>query len=122
MGEQDSGHWMNEPDIGSGAKSAAEREIERDQAMLGEQRRAEKDASGASEAAGADVLSSGDHLARIATNRLEDGSYEAQVFVRLAREPEQAETYIPAGNFQTEQQALAAARERAERALREGEF
>lgn len=115
MGEQHQWHWMNEPDIGSGEKSEAQREIERDQAALGAERRA-------THAGEDETLASGDHLARIAVRALEDGSYEAQVFIRLTREPEQAETYIPAGNFPSEQEARAAARERAERALREQEF
>ena len=52
----------------------------------------------------------------------EDDVYEAQVFVRLTREPEVAETYIPAGNFATEAEAWSAAEERAKRAFRDDEF
>ena len=68
------------------------------------------------------VLQSGSHIARIATKPQDDGTFEAQVFVRLAREPEAAETYIPAGISPTEEEALELARERATRALKEQEF
>lgn len=68
------------------------------------------------------ILQSGSHIARTDTEQLPDGLYEAQVFVRLNREPEIAETYIPVGMFPTEEAALRAAEERATRALREGEF
>ena len=71
---------------------------------------------------GSKVLQSGDHLARVTTKQLEDGTYEAQVYVRLTREPELAETYIPAGTYPDEAQAQAAAEERARRALEEQEF
>jgi hypothetical protein len=68
------------------------------------------------------VLQSGSHIARIATQPQADGTFEAQVFVRLAREPEIAETYIPAGVCPTEEEALELAKERATRALKENEF
>ncbi|MES2536349.1 MAG: hypothetical protein V4632_10810 [Pseudomonadota bacterium] len=68
------------------------------------------------------ILQSGTHIARIATPKLSDGTFEAQVFVRLSREPEIAETYIPAGLFQTEAEAQQAAEERATRAIEEHEF
>ncbi len=68
------------------------------------------------------VLQSGAHIARIVAAHLPDDSYEAQVFVRLAREPEIAETYIPAGIYQTEAEAWKAAEERAARAIKENEF
>ncbi|WDZ94946.1 hypothetical protein Herbaro_15835 [Herbaspirillum sp. WKF16] len=68
------------------------------------------------------VLQSGTHIARFDAVQQPDDSFEAQVFVRLAREPEIAETYIPAGIFPTEQEALEGARERAQRALKEHEF
>ena len=68
------------------------------------------------------ILQSGGHIARIVAVPLPDGTYEAQVYVRLAREPEIAETYIPAGIFVTEAEAWAAAQERAARAFREREF
>lgn len=68
------------------------------------------------------VLQSGSHIARIATQPQDDGTFEAQVFVRLTREPEEAETYIPAGICPTEEEALELARERATRALKEHEF
>jgi len=68
------------------------------------------------------ILQSGTHLARTAVVRQSDGTFEAQVYVRLAREPELAETYIPAGIYPSEESALAAAEERAVRALAEREF
>lgn len=68
------------------------------------------------------ILQSGTHIARIAASQQPDGTFEAQVFVRLTREPEIAETYIPAGICATEAEALAAAEERANRALKEHEF
>jgi hypothetical protein len=68
------------------------------------------------------ILQSGVHIARTDAERLPDGLFEARVFVRLSREPEVAETYIPAGMFPTEVEALRAAEERATRALREQEF
>lgn len=68
------------------------------------------------------VLQSGTHIARYDAVEKPDQTFEAQVFVRLAREPEVAETYIPVGTFPTEQEALEGARERAERALKEHEF
>lgn len=70
----------------------------------------------------AQVLQSGTHVARIAAQRQEDERFEAQVFVRLTREPLAAETYIPVGVFETEQEALEAADQRARRALDENEF
>lgn len=70
----------------------------------------------------AQILQSGTHIARIATQRQEDERFEAQVFVRLTSEPAAAETYIPAGLFETEQEALEAADQRARRALEENEF
>jgi hypothetical protein len=51
-----------------------------------------------------------------------DGTYEAQVYVRLTREPEVAETYIPAGIHPDERSALEAAQQRARRALDNHEF
>lgn len=68
------------------------------------------------------ILQSGTHIARIAAIQQPDGTYEAQVFVRLTREPEIAETYIPAGICATEKEALKAAEQRANRALKEHEF
>lgn len=115
-------HWMNEPDIGSGGKSAAQLEIEREQEELGRRRAAGKAGTSGANEGDSDTLQSGDHLARVTTRLLDDGSYEGQVYVRLTREPEVAETYIPAGTFPTEGQARAAAEERARRALREQEF
>ncbi len=68
------------------------------------------------------ILQSGTHIARINAVQQPDGTYEAQVFVRLAREPEIAETYIPAGICATEDEAWAVAEQRANRALKEHEF
>lgn len=68
------------------------------------------------------VLQSGTHIARYDAVEKPDHAFEAQVFVRLTREPALAETYIPVGIFPTEEEALAGARERAERALKEHEF
>ena len=68
------------------------------------------------------MLQSGDHIARIVAVRQPDDTFEAQVYVRLAREPEIAETYIPAGIYAAEDEAWAAAEERANRAFKEHEF
>jgi hypothetical protein len=68
------------------------------------------------------VLQSGTHIARITAAHLPDDTFEAQVFVRLSREPEIAETYIPAGIFLTEEEAWTAAEQRAKRAFNEHEF
>lgn len=68
------------------------------------------------------ILQSGTHIARIMAVKQQDDMYEAQVFVRLSREPEIAETYIPVGMFGTEEEALKAAERRATRALEEHEF
>lgn len=68
------------------------------------------------------IIQSGTHIAKILAARQPDETYEAQVYVRLAREPEIAQTYIPVGIFQTEEEALKAAEQRAERAINENEF
>ncbi|MDB5840980.1 MAG: hypothetical protein JWQ23_2932 [Herminiimonas sp.] len=68
------------------------------------------------------VLQSGTHIARIESVKQPDGTYEAQVFVRLSREPEIAETYIPVGLFGSDEEALEAARQRATRAIEQQEF
>lgn len=68
------------------------------------------------------ILQSGTHIARFTAVELPDATYEAQVFVRLTREPEIAETYIPAGIFPTEETALKGAQQRAQRALDQHEF
>jgi antitoxin (DNA-binding transcriptional repressor) of toxin-antitoxin stability system len=68
------------------------------------------------------ILQSGTHIARIVALKQPDGTYEAQVFVRLTREPEIAETYIPVGIYQTENEAWTAAEQRATRAIEEHEF
>ncbi|RJF99950.1 hypothetical protein D3871_04780 [Noviherbaspirillum saxi] len=68
------------------------------------------------------ILQSGAHLARILAVKQPDDTFEAQVYVRLTREPEVAETYIPAGVFATEDEAWQAAEARANRAFTENEF
>jgi hypothetical protein len=128
-------HFMDEADIGSGEKTPGQHDVEKDvQSVYGskagepldgshqhqavdEQRYAQQTPSAASR-----VLQSGTHLARITVARQEDETFEAQVYVRLTREPEIAETYIPAGSFATEAEAWAAAEERATRAFKEHEF
>ncbi|RZI41639.1 hypothetical protein EGT07_18085 [Herbaspirillum sp. HC18] len=68
------------------------------------------------------MLQSGTHLARIVAAAQPDGTFEARVYVRLTREPELAETYIPAGTYPSEAEAWTAAEERAKRAFEEHEF
>lgn len=68
------------------------------------------------------ILQSGTHIARIVALPEPDGTFEAQVFVRLSREPEIAETYIPVGIYATEAQAWEAAEARANRAIENHEF
>lgn len=144
-------HLTDEPDIGSGEKTPAQQDIEREQRsvnvplpqrghpqnggqfpqVIEEQRYAEqrpgqdeqrpRHGSQHSGQPGR-ILRNGDHIARIATSELPDHTYEAQVYVRLSREPEIAETYIPAGTFVTEAEAWVAAEERANRAFKEHEF
>ena len=106
-------HLMDEADIGSGDKPQGQIDVERDEQSLGNA------VNGVPEGR---MLQSGTHLARIVAHPQPDGSFEAQVYVRLTREPEVAETYIPAGTFQTEAEAWSAAEERARRAFDEHEF
>jgi len=137
---------MDEPDIGSGEKSPGQHEVEHDMHAVGavEGTRPGKPLNGAQQHDVVDeqgymeqgpegneiarddqvgrILRSGTHLARIVAQRQPDESYEAQVYVRLTREPEVAETYIPAGSFGSEAEAWRAAEERARRALRDHEF
>ncbi len=137
-------HFMDEPDIGSGEKTPAQEDVEREQKSInpkadtqsshgaqeiqntnGKQSSQPTDNSErpASESGTVGrILQSGTHLARILALAQPDGTYEAQVYVRLTREPEVAETYIPAGTFTTEEEAWAAAEERAKRAFKEREF
>ncbi len=68
------------------------------------------------------VVQSGTHIARIVALLEPDGTFEAQVYVRLSREPEIAETYIPVGIYSTEADALQAAEARARRAIDNHEF
>jgi hypothetical protein len=138
-------HLMDEPDIGSGDRSAGQQDVQRDVESVGaprssgkpldgrqlqdvveeqeyaEQRHPESGRNRDDEINGR-ILKSGTHLARITTQPQPDGTYEAQVYVRLAREPEVAETYIPVGIYGTEAEAWAAAEERALRAFKEHEF
>lgn len=68
------------------------------------------------------IMQSGTHIARMVAMEEPDGTFEAQVFVRLSREPEIAETYIPAGIFSTAEEAWEAAKKRATRAIENHEF
>jgi hypothetical protein len=143
-------HMTDEPDIGTGEKTPAQEEIEREEQSINvplpqaghpqdggqfpqvieEQRYADerptpeeqKPRHASQHGLPGRVLQSGDHLARIATAEMPDHTYEAQVYVRLSREPEVAETYIPAGTFPTEAEAWIAAEQRANRAFKEHEF
>lgn len=138
-------HFMDEPDIGSGEKSPGQEDVDNDvrsvdgsligQPLDGRQHHQVVDEQryanlppGRSGERGATAqhtgryLRDGTHLARIVAQKMDDGTYEAQVYVRLVREPEIAETYIPAGTFRSEQEAWRAAEERARRTLIEHEF
>jgi hypothetical protein len=137
-------HFMDEPDIGSGEKNPAQEDVEREQNSIhpkadtqssnGAQETQNMNGKQAEQPTGNSertaresgtegrLLKSGTHLARILALAQPDGTYEAQVYVRLTREPEVAETYIPAGTFTTEEEAWAAAEERASRAFKEHEF
>jgi hypothetical protein len=121
---QETKHWLNESDIGSGEKPPSQKDVERDERRVndgaGNNGQARSDDRAA--APPGRMLQSGTHLARILAVRQPDDTFEAQVFVRLTREPEIAETYIPAGTFATESEAWAAAEERAKRAFAEREF
>jgi hypothetical protein len=118
-------HFMDEADIGSGEKNPAQKEVEQEQRSINpkasgkEQQRQPDDSN---QNATGRILRHGSHLARILALAQPDGTYEAQVYVRLTREPELAETYIPAGIFNTEAEAWVAAEERAKRAFKEHEF
>lgn len=68
------------------------------------------------------IIKSGTHIARITAVEEPDGTFEAQVYVRLEREPEIAETFIPAGIYPNEREALDAARQRAAQAIDEHQF
>jgi len=128
-------HFMDEADIGSGEKTPGQHEVEQDvRSVHGTKRGEPLDGShhhqvadeqrytqNAQDTTGR-VLQSGTHLARVAVARQADDTFEAQVYVRLTREPEIAETYIPAGSFATEAEAWDAAEDRARRALSEHEF
>lgn len=118
---QEPKHWISEPDIGSGEKTRGQEDVERDERSVGAAK-PDGDAQHTEGGMAGRVLQSGTHLARILASRQSDGSFEAQVYVRLTREPESAETYIPAGAFPTEAEAWRAAEERAQRAFKEHEF
>lgn len=117
---QESKHYINEPDIGSGEKSPGQKEIERETQTVNVP--PPSAANPQNEPPPGRILRSGDHIARILALKQPDEMYEAQVYVRLTREPEVAETYIPAGVFGTEAEAWTAAEERANRAFKEHEF
>lgn len=129
---QDPKHLLDEADIGSGEKTSAQKEVEREQLSLRESKATEplKNQAPTEQPAGSQetssspgkMLRSGTHLARILAVAQPNHTFEAQVYVRLTREPEVAETYIPAGIFDTEAEAWAAAEERAKRAFEEQEF
>jgi hypothetical protein len=142
-------HLMDEADIGSGEKPTGQEDVEKDTQSL-QDAPATKPLNGSQyghevveEQAYAEqrpspeeqrpthkpnstlpgrIMQRGDHIARILAVRQPDDTFEAQVYVRLAREPEIAETYIPAGIYATEDEAWGAASERADRAFREHEF
>lgn len=120
MGQEDR-HWMNEADIGSGEKGPGQEDVEKDEravpATAGDSAQA-----GNGSASEGRILQSGTHLARILAVPQNNGTYEAQVYVRLAREPEIAETYIPVGTYPNEIDAWRAAEDRARRAFQEHEF
>ena len=114
MGQQTK-HYMNEADIGSGEKTPGQQDVERDE-------RSVPPTPGDGDGNAGRILQSGTHLARILAVAQPDGTFEAQVYVRLTREPEVAETYIPAGTYPTEAEAWGAAEQRARRAFEEHEF
>jgi hypothetical protein len=136
---QETKHFIDEPDIGSGEKTPGQKDVEADVRRVNgtiagapqdgsqlhqgvEEQQYANQRPASAEQQDSRMLQSGNHLARILAVRQEDGTYEAQVFVRLTREPEVAETYIPAGVFPDEMQAWQAAEERARRAFQENEF
>ena len=139
-------HYMDEADIGSGEKSPGQHEVEQEVHAVhgtrpgrpldggnqhdvvdeqGYMEQGDRGVPGREPVRGDEagrILQSGTHLARIVAHRLDDDSYEAQVFVRLTREPTRAETYIPAGTYGSENEAWRAAEERARRAFKDHEF
>lgn len=122
-------HLTDEADIGSGEKTRGQQDVERDEQRVpssGPENSAgdsppvrPPDSEGQAEGR---ILQDGTHLARIVAVAQPDGMYEAQVYVRLTREPEVAETYIPAGIYPSAAEAWVAAEERAQRAFQEKEF
>lgn len=122
-------HLTDEADIGSGEKTPGQQAVEREEQRVppnGPENGAKafrhtRPSDGEAQAEGR-ILQDGTHLARIVAVAQPNGFYEAQVYVRLTREPEVAETYIPAGTYPTEAEAWAAAEERAQRAFKEKEF
>lgn len=120
MGQEDR-HWMNEPDIGSGEKGPGQEDVEKDERTVPATTGDDPQATNGTAPEGR-MLQSGNHLARILAVPQNNGTYEAQVYVRLAREPEIAETYIPVGTYPTETDAWRAAEDRARRAFQENEF
>ena len=118
---QNDKHYMDESDIGSGEKTPGQREVEKDVQSIASSQNGGAPANGQGQPPGR-TLTSGNHIARILAVRQPDETYEAQVYVRLAHEPQVAETFIPAGTYGSEEAAWAAAEERATRAFRENEF
>lgn len=123
MVQQDK-HLTDEADIGSGEKSPGQEEVERDEQSLASRDNSKQvpDAKSNGSTEQGRMLQSGTHLARIVAAAQPDGTFEARVYVRLTREPEVAETFIPAGTYPTEAEAWTAAEERAKRAFEEHEF
>jgi hypothetical protein len=124
MGKQIN-HLMDEADIGSGEKTPGQKDVEKDELALSPQMGHMEKSSDTEERRDTTegrILQEGTHLARILAVPAENGLYEAQVYVRLTREPEVAETYIPVGLYPSEAQAWEAAEERARRAFNEREF
>lgn len=121
-------HSMNDPRVRSQPQDGrqllevVEEQQFSDIPSLRDGRNYEREAQLVEDGKGGRLLKLGTHLARFTATPQPNGSYEAQVYVRLAREPETAETYIPAGSFGTEGEAWIAAEERARRALVEHEF
>lgn len=138
-------HFIDENDIGSGEPNPGQEDVQRDveavkaaqagktedghrlQQVVDEQRHIREESSEIrppmdERPSEERIMQSGTHLARIATQAMSDGTFEAQVYVRLAREPQIAETYIPTGKFATEDEAWRAAEQRARRALDQHEF
>lgn len=123
MGQQTK-HLLDEADIGSGEKPPGQQDVEKDERAVPPLHGHDGSSGSTGDGGASDgrVLQDGTHLARILAAPQSDGTFEAQVYVRLTREPEVAETYIPVGTYPTADEAWRAAEERAQRAFREQEF